>query len=367
MVHEQGEALGSTAATETARGEPGPGHRWAVVVVAIIGVGLVAAPFAFGMFSRAPKGAVMIDGFAPYMTTVRLDGYQRELSEINAGVRQTDTNVAAYLNAAGDDPRGFDAAHPGFASFATQWPVIDSKMTGLMDQVQGNLGNYQAVAALPSFTLFPWFFVIPGALIAGVAIVSLLRPVRWRRGRWALVVIGVGLVAAPAVFQMFQRAPDGGRMMAAFENIETTQNVQQIQGFFGSMAVGQGAIRLDIVPALEQTGLTRADIAQRFPAVATLDTNWVHTLNDMTPMIGAMSDNVANYQAVASLPAFPLFPWFFVIPGVLVTGLAVVAGTRRSVAGGIASARSNDSIELTPKPFVQPTPPQPLTVSEGAP
>ena len=329
MVHEQGEALGSTAATETARGEPGPGHRWAVVVVAIIGVGLVAAPFAFGMFSRAPKGAVMIDGFAPYMTTVRLDGYQRELSEINAGVRQTDTNVAAYLNAAGDDPRGFDAAHPGFASFATQWPVIDSKMTGLMDQVQGNLGNYQAVAALPSFTLFPWFFVIPGALIAGVAIVSLLRPVRWRRGRWALVVIGVGLVAAPAVFQMFQRAPDGGRMMAAFENIETTQNVQQIQGFFGSMAVGQGAIRLDIVPALEQTGLTRADIAQRFPAVATLDTNWVHTLNDMTPMIGAMSDNVSNYQAIAALPPFPLFPYFFVLPGAFIAGVAIGAGPTR--------------------------------------
>ena len=36
-----------------------------------------------------------------------------------------------------------------------------------MDEVQGNLGNYQAVAALPSFTLFPWFFVIPGVLIAG--------------------------------------------------------------------------------------------------------------------------------------------------------------------------------------------------------
>ena len=28
----------------------------------------------------------------------------------------------------------------------------------------------------------------------------------------------------------------------------------------------------------------------------------------MTPMIGAMSDNVANYQAIAALPPFPLFP-----------------------------------------------------------
>jgi hypothetical protein len=368
MADKRGEALGSTATAKTTRREPGPEHRWAVVVVAIVGVGLVAAPFAFGMFSKAPKGAVMIDGFAPYMTTARLDGYQRELSQINAGVRQTDTSVAAYLNAAGGDPRGFDAAHPGFASFDTQWPASDSKMTGLMDQVQGNLGNYRAVAALPSFTLFPWFFVIPGVLIAVVAVVSLLSPVRWRRGRWVLVVLGIGLVAAPAVFQMFQRAPDGGRMMTAFENIETTQNVQQIQGFFGSMAVGQGAIRLDIVPALEHTGLTHAEIAQRFPAVATLDTDWVHILNDMTPMIGAMSDNVTNYEAVASLPPFPLFPWFFVIPGALVVGLVLVAGVRRNGAGRTASASGDDdSIGFQPKPFDEPTPSQPLTVSEGAP
>jgi hypothetical protein len=358
--------MGSTATTKTTRGEPGPGHRWAVVAVAVVGVGLVAAPFAFGMFSKAPKGAVMIDGFAPYMTTARLDGYQRELGEINAGVRQTDTSVAAYLQAAGADPHGFAAAHPGFAGFDTQWPAIDSKMTGLMDQVQGNLGNYRAVAALPSFKLFPWFFVIPGVLIAGVALVSLLRPRRWRRGRWVLVVLGVGLVAAPAVFQMFQRAPDGGRMMTAFQNIETTQNVEQIQGFFGSMAVGQGAIRLDVVPALVQTGLTQAEIAQRFPAVATLDADWVHILNDMTPMIGAMSDNVTNYQAVASLPPFPLFPWFFVIPGVLVVGFALAAGTRRNVAGAAASGRIDEPTALDPQPFVQSTPPQQLTVSEGA-
>jgi hypothetical protein len=56
-----------------------------------------------------------------------------------------------------------------------------------------------------------------------------------------------------------------------------------------------------------------------------------------------------------------------VIPGVLVAGLVVVAGARRNVAGGTASAHSDNSIELQPKPFVQPTPAQPLTVSEGAP
>jgi hypothetical protein len=276
------------------------------------------------------------------MTTARLSGYQSELHLINAGVRQTDTSVAAYLG--GDTPSrpAFASKYPEFVSFDQQWPAIDSKMTGLMSQVQGNLGNYEDVAALPSFKLFPWFFVIPGLLIAGCAVGALIRPARWRALRWVLVVLGLGLIAAPLIFQMFQRAPAGGRMMTAFENIETTQNVQQIQGYFGTMAVGQGAIRLEIVPALTASGLSRAQIATKFPDVAALDTDWVHILNDMTPMIGAMSDNVANYQAIASLPPFPLFPWFFVLPGALVAGLAIVGGFSRLTLGFAgAPERSN--------------------------
>jgi hypothetical protein len=44
----------------------------------------------------------------------------------------------------------------------------------------------------------------------------------------------------------------------------------------------------------------------------------------------------------------------------------VAAGTRRNVAGAAASVRNDEPTELEPKPFVPPTPPQPLTVSEGA-
>jgi hypothetical protein len=41
-----------------------------------------------------------------------------------------------------------------------------------------------------------------------------------------------------------------------------------------------------------------------------------------------MSDNVDNYQAMTSLPPFELFPWFFVIPGLLIAGLAFAARPR---------------------------------------
>jgi hypothetical protein len=42
--------MDSTAGTRTPKGVCGPVHRWVLVLAALIGV----APFAFGMFSKAP-------------------------------------------------------------------------------------------------------------------------------------------------------------------------------------------------------------------------------------------------------------------------------------------------------------------------
>ena len=69
----------------------------------------------------------------------------------------------------------------------------------------------------------------------------------------------------------------------------------------------------------------------------------------MTPMIGAMSDNVDNYQAIKSLPPFPLFPWFFVVPGLLVAGLALASGPRsrrtaRATAAGPLTTRQGGAV-----------------------
>jgi hypothetical protein len=44
-------------------------------------------------------------------------------------------------------------------------------------------------------------------------------------------------------------------------------------------------------------------------------------------MIGVMSNNVANYQAVAALPPFSTFPWLFVIAGVLVVAMVLLGAT----------------------------------------
>ena len=321
--------LSRPAPVEGTSGAPAP-SRWPLLALVVLGVALVLTPFAIGLFSTAPKGAKMLADFRPFMTSARLEQFQVEMREVNAGVLESNNRVASLLYGPGASGRQQLAANvPTFARFNNDWPAIDASMTDLLDRVQGNLGNYDAVAALPSFELFPWFFVVPGLLIAGFAVVGLTTPRWWRRARRAVVVIGLGMVLAPVAFQMFDRAPAGGRMIDAFRTIETTQRVRTMQGYFGTMAVGQGSIRLELVPALQHTGLTPDQIQARFAAVSALDRDWVHILNDMTPMIGAMSDNVTSYRAMAALPPFTLFPWFFVGPGVLIAALALKARTPR--------------------------------------
>jgi hypothetical protein len=325
------------------RGSVGRPPRWVLAVLVVAGLALIALPVGFGMFSRAPKGATMLTDFKPFMTTTRLDGFRRDIRQVNDGVRETNTKAAAFLTkTAPPGAKPFAKRFPEFADSEPQWPAINAHMTSLIVRIQNNLPNYQAMAALPSFTLFPWFFAIPGALLlilAGLALTSL----PWRRIRVLVAVLGVGLVLAPVAFQMFSRAPDGAKMMTAFKTIETRQQVETIQGYFGTIGLVQGAIRLQIAPALKRAGLTTAETARRFPALTELDNSWVAILGDMTPMIGAMSDNVDNYQALTALPSFRVFPWIFVAVGLLVAASALAPGPRRR--------HTADSVEpISPQP-----------------
>jgi hypothetical protein len=315
----------------------GAGRR-ALVVLLLLGIALAAAPLAFQMFDRAPKGAEMMDEFKPFMTDARLNGFQGHIRNINAGVVETNGPVAVAFEGHGRAAHArFDKRFPGYAEFREDWGPIYADMTNLLDTIQANTVNYAAMVAMPSFELFPWFFVIPGALVALLALAALAAPRTRSTLRWAFVAVAVGLVAAPFVLQLFDRAPKGADMMQAFKTIETRPKVVEMQNNFSTIAVGQGALRLDVVPALKDSGLSAREIARRFPDLTRLNRGWIGILNDMTPMIGAMSDNVDNYQAISGLPAFGLFPWFFVLPGLIIAALALLP-LRRGGRGAAAAA-----------------------------
>lgn len=303
-----------------------PPRQGTLIAVLVIGVGLALAPAAFRMFSRAPLGGDMIAEFRPFMTDERLSGFEGHLNRIGAAVetlRRRDADLSDT---------------PLVAALDERWGDIDADMSGMLDDIRATLDNYAAVAALPPFDLFPWFFVAPGLLIAGLAWIA-LRATRGGGGlpsglRWALVAMGLGLVAAPLVFQMFTRAPLGGDMIADFRPLMTRERITSVQQYFLTIGGAEGEIRSTLLPRLEATGARNADLhafVEQWPAIAA----------DMAPMIGAMADNLDNYAAVAALPPFDLFPWFFVIPGLLVAGLALLPAGR---AGTSAPASTNAPI-----------------------
>lgn len=293
-------------------------RRWPFIAAASIGLGLALAPVAFQMFSRAPKGGAMIDDFKPYMTTARIERFKADLLTIDHAHA-----TASILRT--QFPDSSAERSPALRSFLDQWPAIDADMTSMLNTMQRDIGRYEGVAALPPFPLFPWFFVAPGLIIVGLSVRSLLADRRTTaiKGRWVpLLVVALGVVAAPAIFQMFTRAPGGSRMIDDFKPFMTRAKVTQIQGYFLTIGSGEGELRRTVVPELTGNASVRAE---DISAITTFNTQWPAISGGMAPMIGTMSDNIGNFDAVVALPPFWLFPWFFVVPGLIVAGCAVVA------------------------------------------
>ncbi|MCU0267774.1 MAG: hypothetical protein MUF83_03905 [Acidimicrobiales bacterium] len=330
-------------------------RRGASVVALVIGLGLVVAPFAFQMFSRAPQGGDMIDDFEPYMSTEVIERFRGYLDTVDAADAQASDQLQPALADAGAVPaEDFDTTYVQVASLREQWPDVQADMTDLLDTMDRNLDNYDAVASLPPFPLFPWFFVIPGVLVAGAATWALLAGRRGRSTRpaaWVLVALGVGLVLAPVAFQMFSRAPQGGDMIEDFEPMMTRERVQRVQGYFITMGAAEGQLRNQALPALAAAeGATPEETAEAFPQITALSDVWPTIVTDFAPMVSTMSDNVDNFDAVASLPPFPLFPWFFLIPGLLVAGCGVVALTARPAEAGSDTTHDESAAPVTPTP-----------------
>lgn len=288
-------------------------RRRPVVFILVIGLGLVAAPAIFQMFTRAPSGGQMINEFRPFMTSERLGAFDGYLDQIDDAHRE-----ARSVDVAGDAP---------LEEWVDGWPAIYKDMSGMLDDIVANIDNFEAIDALPPFVLFPWFFVLPGLILAVVAVAALRSP---RRGKvWFLAVMGLGIVAAPAIFQMFTRAPLGAEMIDDFKPLMREERVTQIQGHFLVIAGGEGALRTNVLPTLDEAEL---------PAVEAFTEDWPKISREMAPMIGAMADNLDNFAAVAALPPFWLFPWFFVLPGVMVAVAALLANRRTSEPSSTPSA-----------------------------
>ena len=176
-----------------------------------------------------------------------------------------------------------------------------------------------------------------------------------------LLVIGVGLIVAPLALSMFPRANDGETMVNQFRPIMQPAAVQTTVDYYNdvftklrpiALAMNQQTVAtfngyLQGIKGMEQDlakmppALVR-QLAAQYPAMAAmlkglpqLDRDFGALLGLMSanvgtfervpagldhykPLVDTMQANVGNYQSVDALPRMGLFPWFFVVPGLLI-------------------------------------------------
>lgn len=166
--------------------------------ILVIGVLLIAMPFAISLPSKASAGQRMLNSFHPMMQPASVQeaallyhntfvplgqvatggiAAAGETTQLFAGLAQglhmTPAQLQAFMG------KNYPAMAKLLASFPAMVPIFKQVGPGLtaylplVNTMQANVQNYAAIDSLPNFNLFTWFFVVPGLLIVLFALMGL--------------------------------------------------------------------------------------------------------------------------------------------------------------------------------------------------
>jgi hypothetical protein len=208
-------------------------RRIVFAVLIVIGVALIAAPLSMSMFNRSSNGEKMVNSFRPIMqpahvattadyynnvftklrpialmmntqTLAKFDAYVAGMSGMQADAQKLVPALAQGLHMTPAQVQTMLATQfPSMAKMLQALPQMNRDFTGLLGvmkqnvkvfkrvapgldfykslvtTMQGNVGNYASVDAMPRMSLFPWFFIIPGILVlltSGFGLLAGWRP-----------------------------------------------------------------------------------------------------------------------------------------------------------------------------------------------
>jgi len=166
---------------------------------------------------------------------------------------------------------------------------------------------------------------------------------------WAVLGIGVALVVTPFALSLPTKAAAGERMMTGFQPIMqpdqvaktatyyndvfvplgnvtpmmSAQNLAKFQGYLNGFGAMQAQVDPAVLPMLQQMGRDFGGLLGTMQQNVGIFSQVPAGLAHYQPLVTTMQANVENYEQVNSLPDFRLFTVFFVLPGVLLTGIAV--------------------------------------------
>ncbi|WP_378737647.1 hypothetical protein [Nocardia brasiliensis] len=322
---------------------PRPAKRWPFVLIIVLGALLALVPIVTGMFPRAAKGEAMIDAFGPYMTRASIDGYRHDLQVLD----DARTNVVT-LRQRDQQPGSYDRVD----QFVRDYPEIHYHMSGMIGAIDDNRNNYEKLAGVVPFGTLPWLFALPGVVLVGAGVLGFRRA---QAGKQALAwrsfaaFAALGLIAVPLFGGLFPASPAAQPLINDLRPILTHDEVRKLQGYFVTLVAADGELNSRYTAAV-RAAHPDADLT----GITTLETHWQPMTSRFAALIGAMNDNVRNFDAVVALNdstrplgfgAFRGLGFCYLVPGIFalaatVEGLRLPSRSRGNGGTAVADATS---------------------------
>ncbi|MFI5777458.1 hypothetical protein [Nocardia sp. NPDC051570] len=149
-------------------------------IAGLAAVGLIAISLVGGLFSAAPAGRPLIDGFRPILTRDEVRTMQGYFVTLVAADGELNSRYTAAIRAAHPD-----ADLSGVAALESRWQPMTSRFAALIGTMNDNIDNFDAVVALDDstkplgFTAFRglgWFYLVPGVIVVAAAAAGLREP-----------------------------------------------------------------------------------------------------------------------------------------------------------------------------------------------
>lgn len=289
----------------------------------VLGILMVFGPIVGGMFAKTAAGNQMIDQFAPYMQSSALARYDRDV--------QTIEKAAVGVGAIYRQQHIAYGRFSGLDTFRSDSTAIVERASFLLHQVKGAQADYQQVSRIGGFDRIPFLIVACGLVeIYGACVLLAGRRSRAKSAAVLVVLASVALGAYPFISNLSDGAQAGQRMLHSLAPVMTPHKVRQLQEDF-----------IVLVNVDGELSTTFRRVPQPGPAdigVTTFVRHWPNISSDLASLVGAVDDNISNYNALddldrltrdVGLSGLGAFPWVLVGIGAVGASLALGAFPRR--------------------------------------
>lgn len=156
-------------------------NRVLSLLILLVGVALIIAPFGYKMFDRAPAGADMMKDFEPVLTrpnVTTFQGHMQTFGGMQADMMKMIPAFAMQMGVREDQlNQMMQQQFPGVANGIGQMDRMGQDFTTVISVMDGNVENFQKADQLPMRTM-PWFFIIAGGVLIVLSGAQLLMPVK---------------------------------------------------------------------------------------------------------------------------------------------------------------------------------------------